>query len=210
VDISQLPQPTEDERKKRADLIVSFGSDDFSTREQATKEAEAFGAKGLAQLQAAARESKDAETTARCRRVMDLIKQSLLPPSQVPKNCNLFECNGGQLALLDESFADAECMLGTDASKAKPRSGYLFRVLKQQGKAATGGMRSYIFKDNNMTLGYALLAFPQEYGKTGKRCFLVNNNGIVFARDFGNKEKTDAFVKTCDTFDPDTNWVVAE
>lgn len=112
------------------------------------------------------------------------------------------KAGANDLALVDKSFADAE----GEPGKAKPKAGYCFKVLKQ-GAAATGGARDYVIKDH-MTLGYALIAYPAEYGKTGKHCFIVNNSGTIFQRDLG--PETHAIVEKMTEFNPDKGWEPAE
>ena len=53
-----------------------------------------------------------------------------------------------------------------------------------------------------MTLGYAFIAFPKEYGVSGKKCFIISNAGTIYSRDFGSKEKTEEYIKDCNTFNP--------
>lgn len=104
-----------------------------------------------------------------------------------------------KLGLIAEGLGEAEGNPG----EATPRAGYCFKVLKAQGAKATGGARSYIVEDN-MTLGYALLAYPEVYGSTGRHTFIINNNGTIFQKDLGSD--TDAIVKQMVKFDPDTTW----
>src|SRR5207248_2291951 len=49
-----------------------------------------------------------------------------------------------------------------DAKPGQPYHGYLYKILKAQGKDAPGGARSYI-KNGHMTEGYALVAWPARY-----------------------------------------------
>ncbi len=81
--------------------------------------------------------------------------------------------------------------------------GYRYRMLYRQGRNAAGGARDY-FKDGLLTEGYALLAWPAEYGVSGVMSFIVNQDGTVFQRDFG--ADTDARVAALDVFDADRNW----
>jgi hypothetical protein len=211
VDAANLPQPSDEERKKIDALIKQLGNDEFKDREVASKELLALGGKVMEQMDAVAKENKDPEVGMR---IKD-IKSAIFPPEVNPKNleCGLvyFLQNGieQELGLLDKAMGDAECPANDDIPNAKPKAGYLFRVLTKQGKAATGGARSYLVGDN-MTLGYALLAFPKEYGVTGKNVFIINNNGIIFQKDVGSKEKLDELLKTHTEFNPDTSWAATE
>jgi hypothetical protein len=85
----------------------------------------------------------------------------------------------------------------------KPFHGYLFRILKAQGKDAPGGPKEYV-KDGKMTGGFALVAWPAQYGVSGIMSFVVNQTGIVFEKDLG--PKTAEAGKAMAQFNPDTTW----
>lgn len=87
-----------------------------------------------------------------------------------------------------------------------PKHGYLYKVLKGQGAGAPGGARTYV-KNGNMILGYGVLAFPAEYGKTGRKTFQINNTGTVYEKD--NGAETQAKAEASDAYDPN-GWNVAE
>ena len=76
-------------------------------------------------------------------------------------------------------------MEGYDESKgSQPLWGYYFRVLTAQGPAAKGGARSYIV-NGEMSGGFALVAYPAEYGRGGIMTFIVNQDGVVYQKDLG-------------------------
>ncbi len=88
-------------------------------------------------------------------------------------------------------------------SKREPFHGYYFRVLTGQGPRAEGGEKSYI--DNGvMTNGFALIAWPSNYGSTGIMTFVVSKTGIVYQKDLGRK--TDEIAKTYTAYNPDETW----
>ena len=66
-----------------------------------------------------------------------------------------------------------------------PYHGYYYRVLTQQGPNAPGGTLDYVVK-GKMIGGFALLAWPAEYGNSGVMTFLVNHNGVVYQKDLGD------------------------
>jgi DUF2950 family protein len=70
--------------------------------------------------------------------------------------------------------------------KAAPYHGYLYRILKAQGAAARGGAKSYLV-DGNLTGGVALVAYPAEYRVSGVMTFIINQRGIVYQKDLGDK-----------------------
>ena len=66
----------------------------------------------------------------------------------------------------------------------KPYHGYIFRALTSQGANAPGGVKDYLV-DGHLTGGFALLAYPAEYGNSGIMSFQVNQSGIVYQSDLG-------------------------
>jgi hypothetical protein len=81
--------------------------------------------------------------------------------------------------------------------------GYHYRILKSQGAGAPGGAFDYMAR-NDMIGGFALVAWPAEYGNSGVMSFIVSFDGTVYQKDLG-----DDTPKTCDamtSFDPDQTW----
>jgi hypothetical protein len=90
------------------------------------------------------------------------------------------------------------------ASETAPYHGYHFRVLLAAGPAADGGARDYLV-DGKLTGGFALMAFPADYGNSGIMSFMVDRNGVVFQSDLGEDSKKTAAAMT--SFDPGDGWV---
>jgi Protein of unknown function (DUF2950) len=86
----------------------------------------------------------------------------------------------------------------------QPFHGYFFRILTAQGPNAPGGEQNYV-KDGKMTGGFAMVAWPAEYGQSGVMTFLVNRQGVVFEKDLG--AQTADTVKAMTTYDPDKTWL---
>ena len=84
-----------------------------------------------------------------------------------------------------------------------PFEGYYYRILTKQGKNAPGGAKNYIVK-GHMTGGFALVAFPAEYGNSGVMTFIVNQDGIVFQKNLG--PATIARARRMTSYDPDRSW----
>lgn len=84
-----------------------------------------------------------------------------------------------------------------------PYHGYYFRILKGQGADAPGGTLSYVVK-GKMIGGFALIAWPAEYGNSGVMTFLVNHNGTVYQKDLG--KRTEFIAQRTMLFDPDQTW----
>jgi hypothetical protein len=84
-----------------------------------------------------------------------------------------------------------------------PYHGYYYRLLYAQGANANGGAKEY-FSDGVMTQGFALIAWPADYGSSGVQTFIVNQDGVVFQKDLG--EDTGTAVEAIQSFDPDSSW----
>ncbi|HSP18084.1 MAG TPA: DUF2950 domain-containing protein [Myxococcaceae bacterium] len=91
--------------------------------------------------------------------------------------------------------------------KREPYHGYYFRMLEAQGPHAEGGAMSYREK-KQLTLGYALVAYPASYASSGVMTFIVNQAGVVYQKDLG--PKTASIAAAMKTFDPDASWTVVE
>jgi hypothetical protein len=91
--------------------------------------------------------------------------------------------------------------------RRSPYHGYYYKILKSQGKNAPGGEYDYMV-NGKMIGGFALIAYPAEYGNSGVMTFIVNHDGVVYEKDLGkDTEKIAAAVKK---FDPDKTWKKAE
>src|SRR5688572_9335019 len=106
---------------------------------------------------------------------------------------------GPFLAAAGASVGQATAGAGTPA----PYHGYVYRMLFSQGPAANGGERDYMV-DDKLTGGFALLAYPADYGETGVMTFMVNHDGLVWQRDLG--DKTAELAAAITRFDPDRTW----
>lgn len=95
--------------------------------------------------------------------------------------------------------ADSEAE-GYESGKRQPYHGYYFRILKAQGPHGRGGAKDYVV-DGKMTGGFAILAYPAEYGSSGVMTFLVSSRGTVFQKDLGNSTAETA--QAIAAFDPD-------
>ena len=85
----------------------------------------------------------------------------------------------------------------------KPYHGYYFNVLKSQGKDAAGGTHVYVVNDM-MFGGFALVAWPAQYGVTGVHTFIVNQRGNVYEKDLGPQTAT--LAPAMRTYNPDDSW----
>jgi hypothetical protein len=89
----------------------------------------------------------------------------------------------------------------------QPYHGYYYRILAGQGQSAPGGSLSYVIK-GKMIGGFALVAWPAQYGNSGVMTFIVNHAGKVYQKDLG--KDTEAIAKRMMWFDPDRSWSKVE
>ena len=84
-----------------------------------------------------------------------------------------------------------------------PFHGYYFKILTKQGAAASGGELEYVVR-GKMIGGFALVAYPAEYGNSGVMTFLVNHDGTVFEKDLG--PDTAKLAERMSSYNPDPSW----
>lgn len=84
-----------------------------------------------------------------------------------------------------------------------PFHGYYFKILTGQGKNATGGAYQYVVK-GRMILGFALIAYPAEYGNSGVMTFMVSQEGVIYEKNLGKDTRRKAEAMTL--FNPDKGW----
>jgi len=106
-------------------------------------------------------------------------------------------------SLVPKSFAGAAEAAAEAGKKLPPYHGYYYRILKSQGPAAEGGAVNYVVK-GGMIGGFALVAWPAEYGVTGVKTFIVNHRGIVYEKDLG--PTTAMLARQMTQFNPDKTW----
>jgi hypothetical protein len=146
-----------------------------------------------AQMQYAARD-RDADG------LLEYAQQIISSPGQ--KNGLFFE--GEPENMVPKAFADAAAvLLQGQGKKPVPYHGYFFHILKAQGPAAQGGSMDYVAK-GEMIGGFALVAWPAEYGVSGIKTLIVNHQGIVYEKDLGPQTATMARQMT--RFNPDKSW----
>ena len=118
-----------------------------------------------------------------------------------------WEAKGGE----EQSPLGPLAAMAAEESKAGgkpiPYHGYYFKILEAQGKHAPGGAYDYVVQ-GKMIGGFALVAYPAEYGVSGVMTFIVNHDGIVYQKNLG--EKTGRIVKGMKQYDPDETWEKVE
>ena len=97
--------------------------------------------------------------------------------------------------------------LRKSGEKRSPYHGYYYRILKAQGENAPGGAYDYVV-NGKMIGGFALVAYPAEYGNSGVMTFMVNHEGGVYQKDLG--KETETLVSAMKKYGPDKTWKKAE
>jgi hypothetical protein len=87
--------------------------------------------------------------------------------------------------------------------KLEAYHGYYFRMLKSQGPDSAGGAFDYVV-NGKMMGGFALVAWPAEYGVSGILTLMINHDGVVFEKDLG--PATAMRARQMIRFNPDKTW----
>lgn len=87
--------------------------------------------------------------------------------------------------------------------KPAPYYGYYYKILTRQGPGARGGAYNYIV-DGKMIGGFALVAYPAFFGRSGIMTFIVNQDGQVYEKNLG--KKTGEIARAMEAFNPDKTW----
>lgn len=90
--------------------------------------------------------------------------------------------------------------------KPTPYHGYFYKILLAQGPHAPGGAQDYLVH-GMMLGGFALVAWPAEYGTSGIMTFSVNQDGVVYEKNLG--PQTGTLAQAITKFDPDKTWRVS-
>jgi hypothetical protein len=113
---------------------------------------------------------------------------------------------GKPMSPMGPSVADASAE-GYTPGVREPYHGYYYRLLKEQGPAAEGGAKSYLV-DGQLSGGFALLAYPANYGNGGIMTFMVNQDGNILQKDLG--DDTEKIAKEMTAYNPDDSWAPAQ
>src|SRR5262247_1446955 len=87
--------------------------------------------------------------------------------------------------------------------KPVPYHGYYYKMLTGQGPKAPGGAYDYVVH-GQMIGGFAMVAYPAQYGSSGIMTFIVNHDGVVYQKDLG--PRTAALAQSMTKFNPDETW----
>jgi Protein of unknown function (DUF2950) len=124
------------------------------------------------------------------------------------KKDGLYWPSDGDQSPLGELAAEASAEgYKVGSGEPQPYHGYYYRILTRQGPSAPGGEMDYVV-NGKMIGGFALVAYPAEYGNSGVMTFVVNHRGTVYQKDLG--ELTGTLAKRMKSFDPDQTWKKVE
>lgn len=90
--------------------------------------------------------------------------------------------------------------------EGEPFRGYRFRIVKEQGANPPGGKYDYVI-NGNMIAGFALIAWPADYRRSGIMTFQCGHNGQILEKDLG--PDTSRLAAAITVYDPDKSWVPA-
>jgi hypothetical protein len=108
---------------------------------------------------------------------------------------------GEELSPFGPLVIEAEHYLKTTKS-GDPLKGYYFQILTRQGENAPGGRYDYMINDR-LLAGFALVAYPADYGNTGVMTFIVNHQGKVYQKDLEQ-------LASMDEYGPEDTWTLVE
>ena len=72
------------------------------------------------------------------------------------------------------------------------------------GGMVSGGLGWTDFGKKEVIGGYALVAYPAEYGNSGVMTFLVNHQRVIYEKDLG--PNTSRIASGITAFNPDSSW----
>jgi hypothetical protein len=98
---------------------------------------------------------------------------------------------------IPKALAEAEVRAGR--AKPVPYHGYYFHVLTAEAS------RNYLVQGKHLMGGFALVAWPSQYGVTGIHTFIVNQEGVVYQKDLGTPASN--LAPPVKTFAPDKSWM---
>jgi hypothetical protein len=98
------------------------------------------------------------------------------------------------------SLLPAELVSASGDHPTHPYHGYYFKALSSQGPHAPGGAHPYKL-GKAVIGGFALVAWPADYGVTGIHTFIVNQDGEVYEKDRGARPAAPVT-----SYDPDSSW----
>ena len=85
--------------------------------------------------------------------------------------------------------------------------GYRFKILTRQGRSAPAGKMDYVV-DGKMTRGFALVAYPIYWGRSGVMTFIISQDGRLYQRNLG--KRTAEIASAIKEYNPTSDWKLVE
>ena len=114
---------------------------------------------------------------------------------------------GGSKSPLDGKVAEAITAGYAMDGRGNPYHGYRYKILFGQAKGTRGQVQSFI-ENGQMTGGYAVLAYPANWGVSGSKTLIVDSTGRMFKKDLGFR--TEAIASEMDAIRLDNTWLRVE
>jgi len=114
-----------------------------------------------------------------------------------------WESASGEAASPLAPFAAERSEFLAGRQEGDPYLGYYYRILTRQGAGAPGGAYDYVINDN-MIAGFALIAWPADYGNSGIMTFMISHQGKLLEKDLG--PDTETIAAAIQSYDPDLSW----
>jgi hypothetical protein len=96
---------------------------------------------------------------------------------------------------------------GKQEEENSPFHGYYFQILTRVRTTAQVDAKSYIV-NGEMIAGFSFLAYPADYRSSGVMTFIVDQTGVVYQKDLG--DKTAQLASAITEYAPDETWKKAE
>ena len=109
----------------------------------------------------------------------------------------------GELSPLGPLVAGADAYTKDYYKTGEPYHGYFYRILTSQGASPPGGAYDYVI-NGNMIAGFAMVAWPADYGHSGVMTFAVSHQGTVFEKDLG--PDTEELAPKITAYDTGEGW----
>ena len=94
-----------------------------------------------------------------------------------------------ELSPLGPLVAEADAYTKDYYKRGEPYHGYYFKILTRQGDNPPGGKYDYVI-NGNMIAGFAMVAWPADYGHSGVMTLGVSHQGKVYEKDLGEETET--------------------
>ena len=109
--------------------------------------------------------------------------------------------------LVAKAAAEGYSIDPTHREQPHPYHGYIYGLLTSQGSHAPGGEIDFVI-NGKLVGGFAVIAWPADYGNSGIMTFICNYNGDVYQKDLG--DDTSELAGAIKTYDPDPTWKKAD